>query len=361
MRDELKALTGIRAFAAWWVVLFHLRSGIVTLIPAARTYLWLVADGDKGVDLFFILSGFVLAYNYAARFATVRPSAYLKFLCFRLARIYPAHMAALIIWILFAVANLSVKHKAVDPRYFGLPTLIANVLLVHGWGIPLRTSWNYPAWSISMEWLAYLHFPCVIAVISRVRSTRLVLASICLLACGAPLLFDTAYSHYARLLSEFWIGCLLYILYARRRDTNFRWDIVALFALPATICLASVVKWFVLPVLALTIYSLTHERGITVKVYGSRVARYWGRVSYSLYIVHAFVISALHVLLPPDRYATSDIALRIAIVCAYLVAVAAVGAVAYHVVEEPCRNKMRAWVNRRRVVEAARELVVAAQ
>ena len=69
----IRALTGLRAVAAVWVVLFHYRGDVLTLLPAARPLEPLMASGYLGVDVFFVLSGFVLAYNYANRLGTWRP------------------------------------------------------------------------------------------------------------------------------------------------------------------------------------------------------------------------------------------------------------------------------------------------
>jgi peptidoglycan/LPS O-acetylase OafA/YrhL len=71
-RPSIDALTGLRILAAVWVVLFHLRSTDVlpALLPASERLSWFVGGGYLGVDLFFTLSGFVIAYNYLDRFRT---------------------------------------------------------------------------------------------------------------------------------------------------------------------------------------------------------------------------------------------------------------------------------------------------
>ena len=62
---EIKALTGLRIIAAVWVVLFHFRPLLHDAAPRFAAALTPVLDcGAQGVDLFFILSGFVLTWNY---------------------------------------------------------------------------------------------------------------------------------------------------------------------------------------------------------------------------------------------------------------------------------------------------------
>ena len=65
---EIKALTGLRIIAAMWVVLFHFRPLLRDAAPGFRDALAPVLNcGAQGVDLFFILSGFVLTWNYLDR------------------------------------------------------------------------------------------------------------------------------------------------------------------------------------------------------------------------------------------------------------------------------------------------------
>lgn len=348
MRQEIKPLTGIRAFAAWWVVLYHLAPGIGILLPGVRPCLSVLSHGDKGVDLFFILSGFVLSYNYAVGFS--RPfgaAAYGRFLWLRLARIYPVHFFGLMVWVALAAANLFLKRSAITPGYFGLPALAANLLLVQAWSAPMRMTWNYPAWSVSLEWLAYLGFPFLVGAAGRLRPARLIVALVTAVTLTAPLFAATPYFHFIRIFTEFWLGSLLYYLYARGEGRSFRWDIVAAASLPAMIFLSGPLGEFVLPVLALAVYALAADCGIAARALGSGTAAYWGRVSYSLYIMHAAVITMLHGIIPPQRFAASPWLLRLAIAGTYVLCIGAAGALVYHYVEEPCRAWMRSLFRKR--------------
>src|SRR5579884_322931 len=91
-RPEIPALTGVRAVAAVLVVLYHYSIHPVasTFVPDRLRFALAPAGlGFLGVDLFFILSGFILAYNYWHRIRTGGPRGYVRFLVLRLARIYP--------------------------------------------------------------------------------------------------------------------------------------------------------------------------------------------------------------------------------------------------------------------------------
>ena len=169
--SEIPALTGVRALASWWVVFYHLQPALLTLTPSLAPWLGgLARGGDKGVDLFFILSGFVLSLNYNDRFRRPELKSYGRFLWLRLARIYPVHLAGLAVWGAFLVINVLVRHADTRGEYFGVCSLIANLFLVQAWWIPMKMSWNYPAWSISLEWLAYLCFPLFIRKVAGLRN-----------------------------------------------------------------------------------------------------------------------------------------------------------------------------------------------
>src|SRR5258705_5569923 len=83
---DIPALTGLRGVAAFWVVLFHMEWG--SSIP-------IIEKGYLGVDVFFILSGFVLMHVYAG-FETT-DFDYVRFIKARIARIYPLHIFALLL------------------------------------------------------------------------------------------------------------------------------------------------------------------------------------------------------------------------------------------------------------------------
>src|ERR1700744_4959496 len=82
--QDIPALTGLRGVAALWVVLFHME--LETPIP-------IIEKGYLGVDIFFILSGFILMHVYADR----KEFNYNEFVRARLARIYPLHMLSLVV------------------------------------------------------------------------------------------------------------------------------------------------------------------------------------------------------------------------------------------------------------------------
>ena len=160
--------------AALWVVAYHL------LLPGRLIGGWpaaIVGRGYLAVDVFFVLSGFVMALSYGELFSTVCRRRVLHFIRRRVARLYPLYGAILGT----RLAYTGWRYGRFDlPRpWIAAPLphpwtdIPANLLLVQSWG--LAPSSIGPAWSISTEWGAYWVFP-LIAIGMLHRGGRVALA-----------------------------------------------------------------------------------------------------------------------------------------------------------------------------------------
>lgn len=158
----MPALTGLRGIVALWVVAFHLGNFLPTRGAPVIGMGWI------GVDVFFILSGFVLAHVHISDFERVTGAGARRFLALRLSRIYPVHVATLI-----AACALAAAMEGIGVHLtgrFSFEALIANLMLVQAWGFFAHDTFNVLAWSISAEWLAYLAFPLLALAIVRLRA-----------------------------------------------------------------------------------------------------------------------------------------------------------------------------------------------
>jgi peptidoglycan/LPS O-acetylase OafA/YrhL len=156
-KHELPALTGIRFYFALLVFLSH-----ASVIPGMEKFsganLFFNA-GVVGVSCFFVLSGFILTYNYASVFQNgVSTTGYKRFVWDRWTKIYPVHFAAFLAALPIQIysPNLPLDWRAVP---FHL------LLLQCWWPLSKPTFNNYlnvPSWSISCEWFFYLVAPFAI-------------------------------------------------------------------------------------------------------------------------------------------------------------------------------------------------------
>jgi peptidoglycan/LPS O-acetylase OafA/YrhL len=153
---EITDLTICRAGFAAWVFVYH-----IDLHANFSSYLGpfsgLIRHGYLGVDGFFMLSGMILGRVHPE--LAESPETALRFWGKRLARIYPVHLAVIIILAVLVLTGLSLGVTPHDPGRFTVAALAENLLLIQGWGFANNLAWNYPSWSVSAEWAGYLAFP----------------------------------------------------------------------------------------------------------------------------------------------------------------------------------------------------------
>jgi peptidoglycan/LPS O-acetylase OafA/YrhL len=295
MRRELLSLTGLRGIAALWVLGYHTMLVLQHLgSPLAIPVGVFGRAGYLGVDVFFVLSGFVIAYNYGDD-RRWTPDSYGSFLWKRLARIYPVHVAGLALFGAFLLC-MPIGTKAGSHT---LPELIASIALVHAWTVPVRGTWNTVSWSVSLEWAAYLTFPAIALVTGKLRSTAVIAGVVAglflalfLVATSISFQGTMAYGVF-RIAAEFTSGVLLFRLWTLRHDAVSPYiAIAALMSLTlGGNALDSVIgkktAFIYIPFLsAVVVYSFV----CAPRVLSGSVLQHLGRISYSLYIVHGVVL-----------------------------------------------------------------------
>lgn len=369
MRSQhIRALTGVRFFAALWVVLYHSTRHNFAFLYAhhhdvAVALSPLVIAGVRGVDVFFILSGFVLALNYMDQLGgslRLRPS--LRFLWLRLARIWPLYMLVILGAAVLRVVRHQLWHSAPVDQ-LTLPMLVKQTLMVQQWFPPRHgeTSWVGPAWSLSAEWLAYLVFPVVVLVVARFHRrlrarTLFALAGLVML----PLVAGITVRHdlgghvwVARILCEFTAGMLLCAA-ASRLDLTPRARRVAGWG--ALVSVLAVVGWlyavrelelagwvaiYVVVLFVPFIACLAVGTGPLHDLLSTRALVLGGGLSYALYLVHSPLLylyrDATHytdlLYLPPAQ--------RYYVELAFIPVIVLVAWALYRFFEEPVRKQLR--------------------
>jgi len=348
---DLRPLTALRFMAALWVVFYTFWPNLnVGFLPN------LAAKGYLGVELFFVLSGFILSHVYLHAFAEKRFS-YRGFLWARIARVYPLHVFTLLGVMALGLAAVSVG-MSIDDSVLSWKTLPAHLLMVHAWGFAGEAGWNHPSWSISAEWFAYLAFPLFALAAWPLRRRPWVAAAgaaVFLMGlyaaferfAGFPLTEATFRWGALRIVPCFAYGCALYLVY--RRAPLPRAELLALLAALVMVASASVMAWDAITVLAagLLILALASIPAGKAGWLGSKPAVYLGEISYSVYMVCA-PWQILAVNLAARATGAEDKRLHVLVWVGIILSLIAAAAATYHLVERPARKALRGMAERRR-------------
>ncbi len=367
-RTRLDALTGVRFFAAMHVVVYHYAGA---LLAGAPSWMRHIADtGYIGVSLFYVLSGFVLAYNYVDKKGGLRGTPD-QFYIARFARIYPAYALALLLAAPFFFNELAQRGSL---NLAGLGRAATVPLLVQSWSPSTWSLWNYPAWSLSDEAFFYLVFPFVLPLVARLGNRGL-------LACAAgawavsmsftaliasarlPIEFDTAtvvlYVLPFSRFPEFLIGVVIGLHFLRAApEAKPRW----LRSLPGLLSISAAAAILVIlgsgkvprlwlnnallaPLFALLTYALASKGGLLRKLLSIRWIVVLGDASYSIYILqeplHRWaILASKRLAFMPEFRSAEFFILYAAVLIAFSVA-------ALYWVEAPSRVLLKRVLTRR--------------
>lgn len=250
------------------------------------------------VDFFFVLSGFVIASAYGERLRAGFPLP--RFMLLRLGRLYPVHFAMVLLYLAAELAATMLPLGMGREPFGGArdPAMLpASLLLIQAFVYPGVDTWNVQSWSISVELWLYL----LAGLLFRLAGARatgifaaLALAAIAMLAWGA----DQTYGWVARGLAGFGIGTVAWALHGRigpRRSTPWAAAVlegVALLALVTPLVLAPS-PGFADLLFAVAVLVFAREAGPLSRLLVLRPFAVLGAISYSLYMVHGFVIGRM--------------------------------------------------------------------
>ena len=383
-QTEIRALSGARALPPLILVLFHYSEAHG--YRGAQWFDRLAGKGYLWVEFFFILSGFVLTYVYGARWRTLwQAGNYLRFQETRLARLYPLHLAMLLLILCMVVTLRAIAaHYGYVSIYdepwhpvVTLPTFIANLFLVQAWNLFPYISWNGAAWFVSVEFLLCLLFPLYLAVARRgtASASGLIVAG----AAGLTALALTSqhgldltfHNGIWRGMAAFAIGVGLAVVHERvqphAQSLPTHWHSIAQCAALALLLWAIYEtgwthRWVdIYTVLAMAplIFLLSFDRGILAEALKMRVPRKLGEWSYAIYIGQTPLLQLLRYaklrLYPaPDAFVlgrswASWEPIWHWLEPALLVAAAILwGYLLFRLVEQPAAKRLRALIGRQR-------------
>jgi peptidoglycan/LPS O-acetylase OafA/YrhL len=349
--SDIKPLTGLRFIAALWLLIYFFWN---RMDLGGRETVGLIDNGGLGVDLFFILSGFILAHVYGPQIEN-KTFHWRSFLWARLARVYPLHFAGLMAMI--AIWALALKMGApIQAQAFDVSQIPAHLALVQAWGVVGSDGWNFPSWSISAEWFAYICFPVAFAAaaifrkmpyVGIVMAVMLFGALVALVRAQGLVLIDMTWQGGAlRIVPSFLLGIALWM--AGRS--------IVVQALQAMIGVGVSLSWIIVassasfpaeliwPGLGGLVFFLAETSKHSDKAMcSSKTWVYLGEISFAAYMVHLpFDVLYYQILERLIGVPTGVVALVAGIVAIILTWV--IAALAHALIENPARNFMRSNV-----------------
>lgn len=295
-RKEIRPLTGFRGVAALIVATYHFMLSTSGGSPIV------LSGGYLAVDAFFVLSGYVLTYNYSGVFGGRNGgAAYLDFLYKRFARLYPAY----IVLLMFYALKLALKPGGFEG--FTGWDMLCNALMLTGWGLHATPILGL-SWSVSAEIFCYAAFPLIL-LLSRQRPIPAIL-SILLIGFSivalsrfgggieGPLdiVSDVTVFPLLRAVAGFSLGVILCGVASRMPVVAER--TVNLFML-LSVCGLVVAAVFDRSDLVLyaavvcTVFWVAQDSALSNTLFGNRPIYRLGEISYSFYLIHPFIISIM--------------------------------------------------------------------
>jgi peptidoglycan/LPS O-acetylase OafA/YrhL len=359
LQTMIKSFEGARGLAALLVALFHLR--LATFVP-------FIAFGYLFVDLFFVLSGFLICSLYVERLE--RKDQFAPFVIRRFGRLFPLLIASTIAFVLVSnivafgkneavargLAKFSSGIAAVPYMIPTLAELTSTLTMTHGMGLFDKLILNSVSWSISVEFYTYLLFAGLCLLVPRKHRLPLFV----LLAVGGYLLtawatlhrhnclveghcFDVTYDFgFARCVSAFFLGAITWFMsrrfasLAEGRRTALQW--LALGAIGVVFTFADRMPLLTLTcpaVFALLVFSLEKDSGPLARLLKRPVFQLLGERSYSVYMVHPIIIIVLAQV--HKKLAGGPILSAVTLII-YAVGVVWVAGYSYRWIEAPCRD-----------------------
>ncbi len=287
MKKNLPILTGIRFFAAFYVLFFH----VDLRMPLEFLPRNIISQGAVGVNVFFILSGFILFYNYFSKKVN-----FVEFILKRISKIYPVYIFGLILsGIVYFIFNLKIEYP--------LEVLIMNVMMIQSYLPSFSMLWyGGGSWSISTEFFFYLCFPIILSIIIKLSEKAILLSiGIAYVLSILPGILHNltfislpfSYTFPLFRIPEFICGMLsaaLVFKYGIKSNTVFSILIIVVCAayfhyIGQDLKGYTIQNVIVLPLMVVLLISVTTQEKHILSFLGNRFFEYLGKISYSFYII----------------------------------------------------------------------------
>lgn len=342
---RIDQLTFSRFIAAIAVVIYHYGLGVYPFNTTALTSLF--AQGNIAVSYFFLLSGFIMIIAYH-KYDKIMPFAYWKN---RFARIYPVYFLALILLLFFKLRY----HNTAE-----FNELLLNLFMIQSWIPGKALSFNYPAWSIAVEFFFYALFPFLFNKIYKNISYKKLVIPFLVIFIISQLLFhwgiySSFYKGYPSKshellfyfppmhLAEFLIGNLTGLFFVKRLSSSYKnYDLALLLltcALPIVLFYNAFFNFHngLLAVLFIPFIVCTAmNNGVISKISKYKPLLFLGEISYGIYILQNPIFAWTKAILKDNNITNESINFYIPLLVLILIA-----GLSYLFIEAPLRKLIK--------------------
>jgi peptidoglycan/LPS O-acetylase OafA/YrhL len=308
--EEIRSLTGLRFLIALWVFVFHIQ--IRWPIFSGQFSAPIANLGAIGMTFFFILSGYILSYNYDRDFRIT------NFYKARFARVYPVYLVVAILslpWLIHSLEPSGLIKRCVEVLFL----IAVDMFLLQAWFPSTFSKWNNGgSWSISVEAFFYVLFPLISKFFRLRNKSFYILATsisyfLVILIGIAVWIYPTsgmsiAYSMPIFRLPAFVFGILTFHLIKQDIWRNQ-------FPIKIVVCILTIIfildltligtylplyvthDWIAIPFFSFLIIYLVEIKSLLSRVISSRILNLLGKSSYSFYslqIIFIFLAISFH-------------------------------------------------------------------
>lgn len=304
--NRFYVLDSFRGLAALLVCLYHMPN-----MSLVTNNIFIVHSGVF-VDLFFVLSGFVIFHNYKDKIKDFRISK--SFMIKRFKRLIPLHIYTLLIILVLELFKLWLHDYlpfSQGPFEFNtMSSFWSQLFLLNSTPLFMGFNWNSQNWSISAEIISYIVF-VLTSLVWIGKKYRKIVISIVVVFLGylffylkyetLNVLVDFNFS-FIRGIIGFYIGILIYLLRTYinpliKTVSNNLFNILELFSILMTVYVVSNLNLFqqyfflIHLVFGLLLLIFSYEKGVLSLLLKQKIFQNLGLWSYSIYLNHIFIIT----------------------------------------------------------------------
>ncbi len=297
LKSKILFIESLRGVAAISVAFYHFGINSYLTSNSFIKNSWLM------VDFFFLLSGFVIALNFQNKIFTFSDS--LKFQARRFFRLYPLHIAVLLIFLLIEYAKYIAEIKyglvANNPAFSinNLESFIHNVFMIHAFSQDYLT-WNGASWSISAEFFTYFFFALIVLLCNR-NSLFIVFCSLFIALTAFIFLFNTnlsAGNGIIRCFFSFFLGVIVWnicrnIIFQIPNFISYLILPISIFAIvfsePEDVIGINILTPIIFSLMLISLKASNQNTNYIIRILNKKKLVYLGTISYGIYMLHGIV------------------------------------------------------------------------